>query len=90
MEKLDDVLVLINEELLRILEKMWAEDKEKLLQREESEKEHELKKAMFIQYEHLPLINGKFFGVYEPYVLKNMFNPQVKAAKVQAIKHFKE
>lgn len=30
---------------------------------------------MEIKYEHLPLINGKFFGIYEPYVLKNIFNP---------------
>ena len=44
---------------------------------------------MEIKYEHLPLINGKFFGVYEPYVLKNIFNPEVQAARYLAINHFR-
>ena len=44
---------------------------------------------MEIKYEHLPLINGKFFAVYEPYVLKNLFNPEVQAGKVMAITQFR-
>lgn len=36
------------------------------------------------------MINGKFFGVYEPYVLKNIFNPETQQAKYMAINHFKE
>ena len=45
---------------------------------------------MYIKYEHLPLVGGKFFGVYEPFMLKNIFNPEVQAAKYNALKHFRE
>jgi hypothetical protein len=43
-----------------------------------------------IKYEHLPLINDKFFGVYEPFVIKNLFNPETQSAKKYAITQFKE
>ncbi len=60
-----------------------------MLEREKVEDEIQLKKMMEIKYEHLPLINGKFFAIYEPYVLKNLFNPEVQAGKVMAITQFR-
>lgn len=88
VERLDEVLTLVNDDLLRMLEKLWAGNKDKVMRRDTEDKEADLKVAMDVQYEHLPLIHGKFFGVYEPYVLKNIFNPEVQAAKLQAIQLF--
>ena len=36
------------------------------------------------------MINDKIFGVYEPFVIKNLFNPETRAAKKFSIQQFKE
>ena len=81
IDKLDEVLTYLNEIHLERLEVLWAKNKEKMLIKQEQINTS-------IQYEHLPLINQKFFGVYEPYVLKNIFNPEVPSAKLMAVKEF--
>lgn len=43
-----------------------------------------------IKYEHLPLIHDKFMGVYEPFVLKNMFSPETPSARALAYSQFYE
>lgn len=75
IDRLDQVLCLMNEKVLEYLEGLWMKNKEKMLEREKQEDAKQLQTLMEIKYEHLPLINGKFFGIYEPYVLKNIFNP---------------
>lgn len=41
-----------------------------------------------IQYEHLPMINDKIFGVYEPFVIKNLFAYETNAANKYAVQEF--
>lgn len=64
VDRLDEVLSLMNEKLLQYLEGLWMRSKEKVLEREKEEDEKQLRILMEIKYEHLPLINGKFLGIY--------------------------
>jgi hypothetical protein len=67
---------------LKALEKIWEKDKEKLIYKEE---DTSLKS---IQYEHLPMIKDKIFGVYEPFVIKNLFSYETSAANKYAVQEF--
>lgn len=89
---MDEVLDRIDQFYSKSLEKIWEKNKENLLYKKEDEEGHEeeVKALKEIKYEHLPLIGDRFFGVYEPFVIKNLFNPETQAAKKYSISQFKE
>ena len=55
-----EVMQRMDASYVKILEKLWQKNKEELLYKYKSEED----KIKDIQYEHLPLIHDKIFGVY--------------------------
>lgn len=76
-----EVLQRMDSAYLKALQKIWQKDKDKLIYKQ-NEEEHKLKS---IQYEHLPLIRDKIFGVYEPFTIKNIFSYETIAANKFAV-----
>ncbi len=72
---MDEVLSRIDGFYLKSLESIWEKNKENLLYKAQIVDSEEIKALKQIKYEHLPLINDKIFGVYEPFVIKSLFNP---------------
>ena len=82
---MDEVLSRIDGFYLKSLESIWEKNKENLLYKAQMVDSEEIKALKQIKYEHLPLINDKIFGVYEPFIIKSLFNPQTQAAKKYSI-----
>jgi hypothetical protein len=78
---LHEVLQRMDAAYVKALEKIWEKDKEKLLYKE-GEGECSLRG---IQYEHLPVMREKIFGVYEPFIIKNLFSFETQAAHRYAV-----
>jgi hypothetical protein len=82
VSNLEEVLQRMDPAYLRLLETLWQKNKAELLYKYKTSEE----KVQTIQYEHLPLIHDQIFGVYEPFVIKSLFSPDTKAAKLFAVR----
>ena len=92
IEKIEEVLQRLPELYSRELQKIWEKEQNSVLKQKEQNEENlgSSNSLIEIKYEHLPLINERIFGQFEPFVFKNMFHPENPSSFKFSVVQFKE